>query len=237
MQYLTEYQTFKSKQELNDAIGEHLTAHRYELSETVRNVLTVISRYAVKFPGAAHLKAATIAEVIGMSEKTVRRAINRLQALGIVSKVVTKRKVTGGQGANIMQILPCNSASDQADMSRREDAEEPIVPSAQPSEIKSEPYSSLKQNTVINNTYQAFKNTVGQFVDDRKLTNKLYGIYLAQTSYIRNCYEPTELQDCGIEALIRAFLATKRKPIRNMAGYYHGVLDRVLDRLYLTSVR
>lgn len=238
MQYLCDYQTFKSKHELNEAIGDHLSAHAFELSGTVRKVLTIISRYAVKFPGAAHLKAATIAEAICMSEKTVRRAINRLQDLRIVRKVVTKRKVSGGQGANIMQVLPYDNASDQADVSRREVAVEPTAASAQPSESKNEPYSFFKQNTVIyNNTYQAFKNTVSYFVNDRKLTNKLYGIYLAQISYISNAYDSSELLECGIKAIISAFQATKRKPIRNIAGYYNGVLDRVLDRLYAESIR
>ena len=42
---------------------------------------------AVKYPGVAHLKAATIAKAIGISEKTVRRALNRLQSLVIIETV------------------------------------------------------------------------------------------------------------------------------------------------------
>ncbi|MEK5104191.1 helix-turn-helix domain-containing protein [Cytobacillus sp. FSL M8-0252] len=235
MHYLSNYQTFQSKQQLNEAVADHLSAHHYELSETVREVLNTIARYAVKFAGAAHLKAATLAELIGKSEKTIRRAINRLQDLRIIRKVVTNRKVTGGQGANIIQILPAIADSslrdDQAEVSRRHDAVEPVVSSGEPSENEKEPYPFLKQNTVINNTYKAFKQSVNYFVNDSQLTNKLYGIFLAQTSYIKHCYESSELLDCGIEAVMTTFKATKRKPIRNMAGYYHGVLDRVLDRL------
>lgn len=256
MQYLTEYQTFKSKHELNEAIAEHLSAHAFELSGTVRKVLTIISRYAVKFPGAAHLKAVTIAESIGMSEKTIRRAINRLQALRIVRKVVTKRKVTGGQGANIVQVLPYDNASDQADVSRREEGVEPTVASAQPSENKSEPYSSLKQNTVINNTYGKHIDTSSEIspsanalsnspdstspyvrfkslIADKKVRNKIYGIWLAHTRYIRNSYGLDLLLNIGISAVLVTF---KARGIRNPSGYYNGVLDRMLDRLHYDTM-
>ncbi|MEK5107237.1 hypothetical protein MHI57_10835 [Cytobacillus sp. FSL K6-0129] len=105
------------------------------------------------------------------------------------------------------------------------------MPSVQPTEIENEPFNSFKQNTVINNTYRAFKQSVEYYVKDAKLTNKLYGIYIAQTSYIKNCHESIDLLNCGIEAVMTTFKATKRKAIRNIAGYYHGVLDRVLDGL------
>lgn len=231
MHYLSDYQTFQSKQQLNEAIAEHLSEHYYELSETDRAVLNTIACYAVKFAGAAHLKVATIANTIAKSEKTVRRAINRLQDLRIIRKLVTTRKITGGQGANIIQVLPFVIRDDQAEVSKREDSVEPVVPSVQPTEIENEPFNSFKQNTVINNTYRAFKQSVEYYVKDAKLTNKLYGIYIAQTSYIKNCHESIDLLNCGIEAVMTTFKATKRKAIRNIAGYYHGVLDRVLDGL------
>ncbi|MBD7939558.1 helix-turn-helix domain-containing protein [Cytobacillus sp. Sa5YUA1] len=243
MHYLSDYQTFQSKQQLNEAIADHLSEHYYELSATDRAVLNTIARYAVKFAGAAHLKVATIANNIAKSEKTVRRAINRLQELRVIRKLVTTRKVTGGQGANIIQVLPFVIRDDQAEVSTREDSVEPVVPSVQPTEIENEPSISFKQNTVINNTYNApttpyvrFKQSVEYYVKDAKLTNKLYGIYLAHTSFLRNCHESSELLNCGIEAVLTTFKATKRKVIRNVAGYYNGVLDRVLDGLMYAAL-
>lgn len=248
MHYLSEYQTFQSKQQLNETIAEHVDAHHYDLTETVRNVLTVISRYAVKFPGVAHLKAATIAQAIDMSEKTVRRALNRLQSLGIIKKVKTTRKVTGGQGANIIVVLPLEQPTtidDQAQMSTGEQAVEPMAPSVKPSENATEPYSFSKLNNLNSiNTYSAkpstpyirFKTLVQSYVDDSKLTNRLYGIYLAHTSYLRNAFNHTDLLNTGLHAIKATFQASKRKSLRNIAGYFNGTLDRMLDRLYYQSI-
>ncbi|MDJ1630639.1 hypothetical protein QNN00_08645 [Bacillus velezensis] len=47
-------------------------------------------------------------------------------------------------------------------------------------------------------------------------------------------YRADILQGIGLEAVRQTFIATKRKPIRNLAGYYNGVLDRMLDRLFAT---
>lgn len=236
MHYLSEYQTFQSKQQLNVAVADHLDAHRHDLTDTVRNVLTVLVRHAVKYPGVAHLKAATIAQAIGMSVKTVRRALNRLQSLGIIEKVQTTRKVTGGQGANIYIV--------QAHVTTREQAGEPVVSSVEPAEITNEPYLSFKLNNVINNTYAdaplspyvRFKSLVESYVDDRKLTNKLYGIYLAHTSFLRGAFNSTDLLNVGLNAIKATFQATKRKALRNIAGYFNGTIDRMLDGLYFESI-
>ncbi|MFJ8246204.1 helix-turn-helix domain-containing protein [Peribacillus asahii] len=102
MHYLSQYQTFENKQQLNESIYQHIKRNSYELNDTDRATLKAIARYAVKFAGVAHLKAVTIAELIGKSEKTARRVITKLVGLGILRKVPTTRKVNGGKGANII---------------------------------------------------------------------------------------------------------------------------------------
>jgi DNA-binding Lrp family transcriptional regulator len=106
MHYLDDYKTFESKAELNNAIYLHIRNNTHVLNETDRAVLKMVARYAVKYYGAAHLKAATIADYVGKSEKTVRRVVNKLVALEIIEKYATLRKINGGKGANILVILP-----------------------------------------------------------------------------------------------------------------------------------
>ncbi|MEK5426974.1 helix-turn-helix domain-containing protein [Cytobacillus sp. FSL R7-0680] len=238
MHYLIEYKTFQSKHEMNEAVAEHLSEHRYDLSETDRTVLNTIACYSVKYAGASHLKAATLAKLVGKSDKTVRRSINRLCELRIIRKVVMMRPVSGGNGANIIQILPFDARNDQPESSNREEAVKPVVASDKTPISENKPFNFINQNNIINNTYCApttpyvrFKQSVAYYVKDAKLTNKLYGIYLAHTSFLRNCHESIDLLNCGIEAVMTTFKATKRKAIRNITGYYHGVLDRVLDGL------
>lgn len=246
MQYLREYQTFQSVAELNAAIKSHLYANNFDLNDTDKDVLTIIAQHAAKYPGVAHLKAATIAEKVGKSEVTVRRSINRLVNFGIIEKVPTLRKVSGGKGANILRILPY----DKSAMTSRQQPEKPHDNGVEAPKSKSETITPLSyENTVINNnnTYQAdkprrqspynrFKSFVENFVDDRKLTNRLYGIYLAQTAPLKQAFNAAELLETALEALKTAFMTTKRKRIRNIAGYFNGTLDRMLDKLYFEEM-
>lgn len=245
MQYLREYQAFQSVAELNAAIKSHLYANNFSLNDTDKTVLTVIAQHAAKYPGVAHLKAATIADKVGKSIVTIRRVINRLVNFGIIEKVPTIRKVSGGKGANILRILP----HDQSAMTSRQQPENPHDNGVEEPKSKSETIIPLSyKNTVINNTYSEadkprrqspyarFKSLINSFIDDHKLTNKLYGIYLAHTSYLRAAFDHADLLNAGLEAVMVTFQATKRKRIRNIAGYFNGTLDRMLDRLYFEEM-
>jgi predicted transcriptional regulator len=247
MNYLTEYQTFKNKQQLNDAIHEHLTRHKYDLNETDRKALKMIARYAVKFAGAAHLKAATIAQLIGKSEKTARRVVNKLADLGIIRKVPTIRKINGGKGANILQILPVEDGNDQSTLSSREGAQNADTSTSDRPKIDNEPINSFKLlNNYFNNTYakQSFycqfreliASTFGAI--DKRLIYKLYGVFKGHSVPLLrlNAFDKNTVESIGLQALKTAIMATKRKKIRNLCGHYSGVLDRMLDDLYFAEL-
>ena len=148
MHYLAEHQTFDSTADLNSAVYEHIKRNTYDLNDTDRQALKKIARYAVKFSGAAHLKAETLADLIGKSVKTARRALNKLATLGIVKKIATTRKINGGKGANIIVILPVD---DQSTMSNRGQAEKPTETTAEASKTKNEPSDSIKRSKNQNN--------------------------------------------------------------------------------------
>lgn len=114
--YLKTYQTFNTVTEMDEAIATHLANH--ELTECERNVILRIAQSALAYPGAAHLKAKTIADSIGISTKTVYRAVKKAAELGILC-VVASTKLNGIKGANIYQILHVPS-----EMSERVPAEE-----------------------------------------------------------------------------------------------------------------
>ena len=73
--HLEEHRVFDNAEELNEAIRLHLRKHRYKLNKTAFTVLETISRYAVKYGGAAWLKGKTLADLVNKSEPTVRRGV------------------------------------------------------------------------------------------------------------------------------------------------------------------
>ncbi|MED3512488.1 helix-turn-helix domain-containing protein [Bacillus subtilis] len=224
--------SFRSVDELNDAIRTHIYRNKSDLTPAAIEVLKVLSRHAVKTLGMAYLKLATITELIGKHRVTVIRSIKRLINLGIIRKEIKYRPVSGGNGANMYVILPATKADVTPSVLPRRAAEKPAETKPEAPERENEAVISQSKLKFLQNTYAAFKSAVNTFVSDRKLTNKLYGIYLGHTSYLKGVYAADTLQEIGLEAVRQTFIATKRKAIRNLAGYYNGVLDRMFDRLY-----
>ncbi|MCY8916770.1 helix-turn-helix domain-containing protein [Bacillus atrophaeus] len=229
--------SFRSVDELNGTIRTHIYRNKSDLTPAAIEVLKVLSRHAVKTPGVAYLKLATIAELIGKHRVTVIRSIKRLINLGIIRKEIKYRPVSGGNGANMYMILPAVKRVEKTSdvtpsVLPRQAAEKPTETKAEAPKRKDESVISQSANKLLRNTYAAFKSAVNTFVSDRKLTSKLYGIYLAHTSYLKGVYDAETLQEIGLEAIRQTFITTKRKAIRNLAGYYNGVLDRMLDHLF-----
>jgi predicted transcriptional regulator len=234
MHYLSQYQTFNSKEELNTAIYAHIKRNSYDLNETDRKALKMIARYAVKFAGAAHLKAATIAQLIGKSEKTARRVINKLESLGIVRKVATIRKINGGKGANILQILPVEDANDQSTLSSREDVKTRDIKRTETQKSAAEPSNSIKQlknNTFLETAFvpaTALQNSLPSAIYDAMSPYfnaddiyKYYGILLRAKRSVSNNVLIEDNPQPFVTAFQNAILKLKQRKIRNLANYLY----------------
>lgn len=237
MHYLSDYQTFNSTQQLNDAVDTHIKRNAFELNDTDRLTLNTIARYAVKFAGAAHLKAATLAELIGKSEKTARRIINKLGELGIVEKVATFRKINGGKGANILRILPVDelrfTRNDQSSVSNREGCESPTESNEERTKNQNEPLDSinLKKSTLLDTSTvpsDALKdslpsdvyNAMSRYFDAEDIY-KYYGILLRAKRSVHNEVIIEDNPEPFNTAFHNAILKLKQRKIRNLENYLY----------------
>jgi DNA-binding Lrp family transcriptional regulator len=234
MHYLSQYQTFNSKEELNTAIYAHIKRNSCDLNETDRKALKMIARYAVKFAGAAHLKATTIAQLIGKSEKTARRVVNKLADLGIIRKVATMRKINGGKGANILQILPVEDANDQSTLSSREDARTRDIKRTETQKSAAEPSNSIKQlknNTFIDTAFvpaTALQNSLPSAIYDAMSPYfnaddiyKYYGILLRAKRSVSDNVLIEDNPQPFVAAFQNAVFKLKQGKIRNLANYLY----------------
>ncbi|MCE4941131.1 helix-turn-helix domain-containing protein [Bacillus velezensis] len=233
MHYLAEHQTFDSTAALNSAVYEHIKRNTYDLNDTDRQALKKIARYAVKFSGAAHLKAETLAELIGKSVKTARRALNKLATLGIVKKIATTRKINGGKGANIIVILPVD---DQSTMSNRGQAEKPTETTAEAPKTENEPSDSIKRSKNQNNVLdtatvpaEALKgalpdeifNAMSRYFDAGDIY-KYYGILLRAKASVDRTIRLEEHAAPFVEAWHATIMKAKSHEIRRFDDYLYA---------------
>lgn len=145
-EYLKTYQQFQSVEEMNEHVQFHL--ERDVLTVAQRKVLITIAQHALTYPGAAHLKADTIAKKAGISSKTVFRAVKKLTELRIIRKIAMT-KLNGIRGANLYCILPYVPLK----MSALEDWERPRHSKAERASETKQPLSfkSIISSNINNN--------------------------------------------------------------------------------------
>src|SRR5699024_6058671 len=77
------FRTFQNKKEMNEHIAAHIFAAGKKLHKNARATLKMIANYSCVVTGVSWLNNDTIAEAIGVNERTVRRAKERIRLLGI----------------------------------------------------------------------------------------------------------------------------------------------------------
>ncbi|TQR18479.1 helix-turn-helix domain-containing protein [Psychrobacillus soli] len=237
--YLKNYTHFSTKEELDAATNLHIAKNYNHLNSTDRTVLDTIRRYSVKY-GSAHLKAETIGKAIKKSESTVRRAIRKLEKLSIIERIPYVRPVLSGLGANVYSILPIN---EQAEMNTPSKAEEANDGKNQANNSADEPLFIKSNNKDLKETYPAekmpltlferMKSILSSTIGDVALARKLFGIhrYHSLKLLMFSIYSDKEelFDELALRALHITVQKTKQKTIHNMAGYYSGVLNKLID--------
>ena len=242
MNYLAEFQSFTTKFELNEAISSHMSRCKHKLNETDRDVLLMLSRYSVKYPGAAHLKLATIAQSLKKSTRTIRRSVEKLEHLKVINRKSFMREKSGGRGANLFIFLPVN---DRTDTSARQQATNPTPASPEENKMKNEPISSLSKELCLIKTspkfemtyYDQFKNCIESYIgkDNHKLVNDIYGMYRGCTLPLLkfSIHENKKglFEALSLQALQITFQTTKNKKVHTKPGYYAQVLRNRIDEV------
>ncbi|MDN4605880.1 hypothetical protein [Sporosarcina highlanderae] len=213
-------------------------------------MLDIIRRYSVKY-GAAHLKHETIEAATGESNVTVRRAIRKLVQLGIIEKVRYIRPVMRGLGANIYTILPFD---DQAELDSRDNDNKPHDDEEldqisrdqallSKSLLKSKDLTSaspMESQKLSTSLFSRMKDFLASTIGDTKLAREFFGIHRAISGRMLKfeIYKDDKpvFEDIAYRALMITIMATKRKAIHNLPGYFKGVLDKLIDEKYFNDI-
>lgn len=244
MNYLAEYQTFADKHELNDAITIHFERNDYAMNETERSVFVMLTRYAVKFPGAIHLKTSTIAKAIGKTGRTVRRAIATLIELGMIERIEFMRSVSGGNGANIYRIVHPSATT-------RPVAEKPTPATVEAMHTENEPITLINNKSIntldtaiaqsdvikqglLSNLPPLIAKTMGVFFDANTI-HRLYGVMLRAKSAVDRRIAFEEDESAYDTALMSVISAWKRGKVRSLDAVLYEAINRTARRLWLNK--
>jgi DNA-binding Lrp family transcriptional regulator len=234
-----QYQSFRSMDDLNEAVRQALYYNADKLNKTAVTTLKLLSRYSCKVIGVSWMKAGTIAQLIGKSEKTARRALKTLEEIGIIKRVPTIR-AKGGRGYDLCVI----QSVVQAEVSSREESENERESKAQKGiELKETAISNKLNNYVTDDLDASYTpdNVPDRFTKACKPffgANKIYALWKRVSFAYDKCNLDAEIDsdsvvDTAIGVFKRAIFAMKRGAIRStFGGYFYGGMLTKLDDLF-----
>lgn len=235
---LKELKTFENKQQINETVRAFLYQHKHELTPTAVNLLKIISRFALKIPGVCWTKIGTLAELAGKTSRTIHRALNQLEDLGIIERRKTTRK-NGGYGHPVIIILPQDVTSDViSELSHREEPTKADTSTVEQPKNKPETMisktKSLRVNKNNNNDIRIDDIPIDETFVNKKVPKEF--VKIAKNGFtaleIEDLWKRVEIAsrktkyflmnetEVAIEALKETIKAYKRRRIRKTLGGY-----------------
>lgn len=185
MKYLEAFRTHQNIEEMNASVRAHIATAR--LTGNVRKVLECLAKHSLKYVGACHIKAETIAAELGLSRSTVTRCIKKLKERHVIH-VYNNRKMNGIKGANIYAIIfltHSEPTTEPLKLSHRATPENIVIPRATHVKTTDE---SLSLNLLFNPFVHCVNNvTASATSGDLKETLKM--IYQPNTEQEHEAFE------------------------------------------------
>ncbi|MCM3359820.1 helix-turn-helix domain-containing protein [Psychrobacillus sp. MER TA 171] len=169
-EYLKQYSTFQSVEEMDNHVEQHIQQHYFNLTESERAIVFTIASRSLMYPGSSHLKASTIADAVEVSTKTMYRSIKKLVELGIIEKIA-QTKLNGIKGASIYKILPYNVLSEMSERAIVDEVSNDVVCPPQSENQSLDSFNllkSFKTSTLqeIYNNAHAEKEAAKEFMNE-----------------------------------------------------------------------
>ncbi|PIC63447.1 hypothetical protein CSV79_11675 [Sporosarcina sp. P13] len=239
--YLSTYAKFTTKEQMDVAARKHLDIHFNAMNKTDRAVLEMIRCYSVKYL-AAHLKHETMEKKLQVSNSTIRRSLRKLVKLEIIERIHFVRPVMNGMGANIYVILP---VIDQGKMNSPKKVDEPccdavseVVLQKEASFFKTKnitqgPKTSHLADEKLSTTLYSKMKDLLALTGDTSKARDLFAIHRSLSGRMLR-FEIHQGKEKLFEYLAYraakiSVMATKTKNIRNVAGYFSGVLRQLIS--------
>jgi len=113
----TSLQPFVHIDELNKNTIAVRELYADQLTPSTKEVLDVLHRYSCKYPGVCYLSKNKIADMVGVSRRTVVRACNLLESLGIIKQhELNRHNGDKRQSSNAIVFVTVENAVDKQDV-------------------------------------------------------------------------------------------------------------------------
>jgi DNA-binding Lrp family transcriptional regulator len=225
--------TFNDINELNKTVRQYKEIFADQLNKSTLAVLDQLHRYSAKYIGVSFRTKNHIAESLNISRKTVQRACRVLEDLGIIKQLEMKRKSDMRQTSNAIIFMPIVEDVQQDKPEIKEECPTIKTTPVLKQNIIKERNEPLNCEFVSNKVPKEFTEYVQYFYSNPQTIEELFSVVSLQTQYLFH-YSVKDRVSLGLEAFKQMIRNIKLgKKIKNVFGYYFGIVKNLLDQEYL----
>jgi hypothetical protein len=234
---LKEYATFDKQSTMDETIYDYIeTLRSNEEPESVIEVLRFFGRSSLRVLGVSFAKYQTIADNIGVSKRTVIRAVKTLEAYGIIDKMPTLKKWAGRskkRSVNVIRIMTRQNVT-------TEEADEANDGTVQAPNKHSEPSKYNHNNSYILET--GLKNAIPTPIYDAlspfyeaKDIQRLTGVVFRAKSSVHRDIRLEDHSEAFRVVVLDCIRRFKQGAIGKLDGYLYASLRKLFRRLSITE--
>lgn len=214
--------TFKTIESLNEALRQH----KCELTGTILAVLDLLAQHSCKHVGVSFLRKNKIAELIGKSRRTVIRACNQLEGLGIIRQYEMKRTSDMRQTVNAIVIQPIQG---EQQASVTQETPESVTPKNSDSIKQNNNYTKetvMASECLRRSIPSAIFNAMSPYFNADELY-KAYGTLLRAKASIDRSITVEKYANEFVDAFKVVVYAFKRGKVRKLNGCLFAAFRQV----------
>lgn len=219
------YKAFASKTEMDENLSVHILAAGRKLHKNARAILDLHVKYSCIVPGVSWLGRATVAATLGVHERTIERAYERLESLGIANRVTVE---LGGMILSFLVIRPFVLSVDcpefVSDLSQSKSSTEQVVPTVEaafsPGETIETTESSNKKQDDEDDIYNAHVREESPSYSENTMHFNVFQTEIYEIA-----------QEYGFNAYTARLFALRSEGIRMSIQAIHGTFTAVIERI------
>ncbi|MDY0852858.1 helix-turn-helix domain-containing protein [Bacillus thuringiensis] len=250
--------TFSNVEELNKAIRVYrdvikTSIKRTDVQSKLIALLEILKRYSCKYVGVSFLCKNRIAEIMGVSYKTVQRLMTKLVTLGMIKQIAMKRKKDMRQTSNAIIIQPIvNEVSHKQpaeitkkcptvktttkilkqrskDINKRKGNDNNTVPKENIKYAEFVAHWVPERFASLTSAFYSKATTIQEFWKIVKQCNRVINYTTGQTAFDKD----QELQ-IGVQAMKEFAMKVKDgvKMKKSKFAYFNGIVNNLMNKYY-----
>lgn len=254
--------TFEEVEEMNKAVRKYrdrieATVKRSDVKARLLNLLEILKRHSCVQIGVSYMCKNTIAKMLKVSYKTIQRNMAKLEELGIIKQIPTKRRSDMYQTSNAVIIVPVESAEIK-EVSDKVQAENGVkCPTKKTTSFslkqKIKRYKKRKNAPVIYNTNDSFDKAdflphwipnkfssfASNFYGEAAVIKEFWLVVkqcnrVIDTSTGKRAFSKEQEIHIGIQAL-KEYVMKVKKGVHMKKGifaYFNGIVNNLMNELF-----